>query len=200
VETASEILAEQFRGNPEIEKRIIAIASERHVPTSVIMALALGWRSSDLLKEIEFDLNPADVRASELYTKYAVAKAERIPSIIEADLVWARLNKYQTTMLVKPLIARLRFDPLVAEYCFAYVKLASNPDVKVSFPRILAAAGEMTAERAAWCREELERQQAIESPEFGFDVLAQTPRSLYLCLLDSLGETTSFASQLTPDS
>lgn len=200
VEAASDILAEQFRGDVDIEKRIIAIASENRIPTSVIMSLSLGWRDSELLKEIEFDLNPNDVRASELYTKYAVASAPKIPAILEADLAWARLNRYQVTMMTKPLLVRLRFDPEVAERCFAHLKTSNNSSVKASFPRLLAATGEMTVERADWCRGELERQQSLSSPEIGYDVLAQVPRSIGICLLESLGETPSVGIQTLSES
>jgi hypothetical protein len=173
---------------------------ENRVPTSVIMPLSLGWRQSELLKRLDFDHNPRDVGASELYAKYALALAAEIPPIIEADLGWSRHNKYQVTMMTKPLLARLRFDPEVATQSFAYLKTSTNPSVKASFPKLLAAIGEMTAERAGWCRAELERQQSLRSPEIGFDVLARVSRSVSLCLLESLGETQSAGTRVSPES
>ena len=139
------------------------------------MPLSLGWRDSELFKQLDFDHNPRDVSASELYTKYAVTAAAEIPPIIEADLAWARHNKYQVTMMTKPLIARLRFDPEVAAESFAHLKTSANPNVKASLPRLLAATGEITAERANWCREELGRQRSLRSPEIGYDVLRECP-------------------------
>jgi hypothetical protein len=200
VEAASDILADQFRGDPEIEKRIVALASENRVPTSVIMPLSLGWRENELLKQLEFDHDPREVRASELYTKYAVASAAKIPPIIEADLAWARYNRYQVTMMTKPLLGRLRFDPEVAEQVFAYLRTSANPSVRASFPKLLAATAEMTLERADWCREELRRQQSLASPEIGYDALARVARSVSLSLLESLGETPSAGTQLSPES
>jgi hypothetical protein len=200
VEAASDILADQFLGDPEIEKRIVALASENRVPTSVIMALSLGWRKNELLKHLEFDHNPWDVRASELYTKYAVASAAEIPSIIEADLVWTRYHKYQVTMMTKPLFARLRFDPEVAAPIFAHLRTSTNPNVKASFPKLLALTAEMTLQTADWCREELLRQRSLRNPEIGYDVLARVPRSVFLCLLESLGETPSTGTHVSPES
>jgi hypothetical protein len=75
------------------------------------MPLSLGWRDSELLKQIDFDHNRQDATASELYTKYAVALAAEIPPIIEADLAWTAHNKYRVKTMTKPLLARLRFDP-----------------------------------------------------------------------------------------
>jgi hypothetical protein len=199
VEAASDILAGQFRGDPEIEKRIVAIASEDSVPTSVIMSLSLGWRENSLLKQLEFDHDPQDVRASELYTKYAVVSATEMPPIVEADLAWTRHNKYQVTMMTKPLLARLRFDPEAATQCFAHLKTSTNPSVKASFPKLLAATGEMTAERANWCRQELERQRSLRSPEFGYDALSRVPSSVIVCLLESLGEVPSASTEVSPD-
>lgn len=200
VEAASDILADQFRGDPEIEKRIVALASQHRVPTSVIMPLSLGWRENGLLKQIEFDHNPRDVSASELYTKYAVALAAQIPPIIEADLAWARYNQFQVTMMTKPLLARLRFDPEAAAQMFAYLTTSSNSSVKASFPKLLAMTAEMTLERTDWCRAELRRQRSLSSPEIGYDVLARVPRSISLCLLESLGETPAAGAQVSPES
>jgi hypothetical protein len=200
VEAASDILADQFRGDPEIEKRIVALASEHRVPTSVIMPLSLGWRGNELLKQIEFDHNPRDVRASELYTKYAVASVAQIPPIIEADLAWARYNQFQVTMMTKPLLGRLRFDPEVAAQMFAYLRTSTNSSVKASFPKLLAVTAEMTLERADWCRQELRRQHSLSSPEIGYDALARVPRSVSLCLLESLGETPAAGAQVSPES
>jgi energy-coupling factor transporter ATP-binding protein EcfA2 len=199
VEAASDILAGQFRGDPEIEKRIVTIASEDSVPTSVIMSLSLGWRENSLLKQLEFDHDPQDVRASELYTKYAVVSATEMPPIVEADLAWTRHNKYQVTMMTKPLLARLRFDPEAATQCFAHLKTSTNSSVKASFPKLLAATGEMTAERADWCRQELERQRSLRSPEFGYDALSRVPSSVIVCLLESLGEVPSASTGVSTD-
>jgi hypothetical protein len=164
------------------------------------MPLSLGWRESELLRQLDFGREPRKVTASELYTKYAVALAEEIPPIIEADLAWAQRNRYQVTMMTKPLLARLRFDSEVATQSFAHLETSTNPSVKASFPKLLAATGEMTPERADWCREELERQQSLRSPEIGYDVLAGVPRSVSLCLLESLGETPSTGTQVSPES
>jgi hypothetical protein len=139
------------------------------------------------------------VRASELYTKYAVTSAEQIPSIIEADLAWARYNQFQVTMMTKPLLARLRFDPEAAGQMFAYLTTSTNSSVKASFPKLLAMTAEMTLERTDWCRAELRRQQSLSSPEIGYDVLARVPRSISLCLLESLGETQAAGAQVSPE-
>ncbi len=198
-EVAADILADQFRGDIEIEKRIVALASKNRVPLGVIMTLSLGWRESELLRQLQFD-HKREVSASELYTKYAVALAAEIPPIIEADLAWARRNKYQAMMMTKPLLARFRFDPEVATQSFEHLKTSTNPNVKASFPKLLAVTGEMTAERADWCREELERQQSLRSPEIGYDVLARVARGVGLCLLESLGEGSPGGTQISLES
>jgi len=199
VEAASDILADQFRGDPAIQERITDISSENHIPSSVIMPLSLGWRESELLRHLDFGSGPREVGASELYTKYAVASEAKIPQIIEDDLTWARHNRFQVTMMTKPLLSRLRFDPEVASRIFEHLKASLNPSVKASFPRLLAATGEMTPERIDWCREELGRQQSSSSPQIGYDVLEQVPRSVTLCLLESIGETASPGTQLSPE-
>ncbi len=164
------------------------------------MPLSLGWRENELLKQIEFDPNPREVRASELYAKYAIAPAAKIPPIIEADLAWARYNKYQVTMMTKPLLARLRLDPEVAAQMFAYLRTSTNSSVKASFPKLLAVTAEMTLDLTDWCRAELRRQQSLSSGEIGYDLLARVPRSISLCLLESLGETPAAGAQVSPES
>lgn len=198
VEAASDILADQFRGDPEVEKRIVATVSGDRVPTGVVMALSLGWRQNDLLKRLIFDHIPREATASELYTKYAVAPAVKVPPIIESDLSWVQHNQYQINMITKPLLARLRFDAEAAAQIFTHLQTSTNTGVKASFPKLLATAGEMTIERANWCREELSRQQSLSSPDIGYDVLGGVARSVSLCLLESLGETPSAATRLSP--
>ena len=83
----------------------------------------------------------------------------------------------------------MRFSP------YAY----TDANVKASFPKLLAATGEMTPERAEWCSEELERQQSLRSPEIGFDVLARVPRSIRLSLLESLGDTPAVGTQVSTE-
>jgi hypothetical protein len=200
VEAASDILADQFRGNLEVQKRILSLISEHHVPTSAVMPLSLGWPDTQLLQRFNFELDPNDVRAPELYAKYAVIASKDLPKILESDLAWARHHKYQVTMMLKPVLARLRYDSAAAVQVFDYLKGSSNPRIKASFPKLLAAAGEMTVERAEWCRKEIERQQVSVSPEIGYDITVTGPRSVVSCLLESIGETLSRGTVTAPES
>jgi hypothetical protein len=187
VEVASEIIAEQFRGDNEVENRIIAIANPESIPTAVIMALSLGWPNNPLLRDLGFGRRSREITAAELYTKYAIITAQQIPGYVASDIAWAQRNPYQVTMFSKPLLARLRYDVDAAQEMFAFLEKSSNSDVKASFPRLIAATGGMTTERLTWCSRELERQTQMESPEFGFDVLSRSQRSIRLTLLDAVG-------------
>jgi hypothetical protein len=164
------------------------------------MPLSLGWPNSELLKQLDYDRKPRHISADELYLKYAVGPAAEIPLAVEADFAWARHNEFHVKMMLKPLLNRLRFDAEAAAHMSSHMKTSANSSVKASFPKLLAATGEMTSERADWCREELKHQKSLVSPEIGYDVLARVPRSVSLCLLESLGETPSAGTQLSIES
>ncbi len=53
VETSAAILAEHFRGDAEVEKRLLALAQPHYVPVGVVMALSQGWPHSELLRHID---------------------------------------------------------------------------------------------------------------------------------------------------
>ena len=48
----------------------------------------------------------------------------------------------------------------------------------------------------AWCRRELERQDSLESPEFGYDLLSKRTRAVSACLFESLGEVLPVSERL----
>lgn len=200
VETASDILADQFRGNLDVQKRILGLTSEHSVPTNAVMPLSLGWPDTPLLRQLHFKLDPNDVSAAELYTKYAIIASKDLPNVLESDLAWARRHKYRVTMMSKPLLARLRYDSAAAAEAFDYLKCSGNPTIKASVPKLLAAAGKMTVVRAEWCRQEIERQQASVSPEIGYDITVTVPRSVVSCLLESIGETPTGGTVAAPES
>jgi energy-coupling factor transporter ATP-binding protein EcfA2 len=188
-EAAAVVLAEQFRADPKIEDRLVALGPPQHLRTGAIMALSLGWPGNQLLKELEFDTAQSrTMDASELYTKYACLPSSRIAGTLETDLISAQHNAFLVNNVIRPLVARLQSDPEAVRYLSDTLFSTTNPSVKASFPKILAFSGSFTAERDKWCRDELQRQRSLQSPEVGYDLLAKVTRAVSLCLLESLGE------------
>lgn len=79
-ETAASILAEQFRGDPAMEARLLSLAEPNRVRLGVIMALSLGWRQNQLLRQIEFHRRDSEIESAELYKKYACIYVEACSS------------------------------------------------------------------------------------------------------------------------
>ncbi len=202
-ETAASILAEQFRGDPAMEARLLSLAEANRIRLGVIMTLSLGWRQNQLLRQIEFHRRDSEIGSAELYTKYACISSERLAGSLERDLVWAQHNGFHAESIVRPLVARFKDDPQTTEAISAMLFKTTNPSVKASFCKLLAVSGSFTPERDSWSREELKRQIVPEIPELGYDILTRSTRAVSLCLLESLGEATtsdgSRAADLTSD-
>jgi hypothetical protein len=189
-ETASSLLAEQFRNDPAVEKKLLEFVKFDHIPTGVLMALCKGWPQSELLLEVQSDEESAQ-RASEvgvLYPKYATAAAIELPALLESDLARAQEDWLQKENLVNPVLARMRNDPPVVAHLFEHLTRTSNPSVMATFSRFIAAAGALTGVQARWYREEIARQSALRTPDVGIDLFAHAPRAVNICLLESLGE------------
>jgi hypothetical protein len=189
-EAAAILLADHFRGDPKVEERLVALNPPHRVRTGSVMALCLGWGCNRLLQELEFDtISSLAMDAGELYAKYVCLPASNLAAALETDLVSAQRNPFHVDNVIRPLIARLHTDSEAVSNLSDALFSTVNPSVKATFPKILAASGSFTAERDKWCRDELARQRALQSPEIGYDLLAKVPRAVSLCLLDSLGET-----------
>lgn len=191
-EAAAVLLAEQFRGDPGIEKRLVGLGSPDHLRTGVVMALSLGWRHNELLQELDFaTARSRTMDAAELYAKYACIPASVLPATLEADLILAQRNPFLVNNVIRPLVARLRDDPEAIGHVCNSLFTSANPTIKASFSKILAFSGSFTVERDKWSREEIGRQISLHSPEVGYDLLAKMPRTVNLCLIESLGESGS---------
>lgn len=186
VETSATILSEQFRGNAKIEERLGAMQSPYHIPTSVLMALSLGWPNTEVLQSFVFDDRRRSMEAGELYPKYTKIPPSQVSAALEADLLLAQDNPYLANNLIRPLSARLQNDAEVAESLMRTLSVSTDPSVKSSFPKLLAFSRGISSELDKWCREELARQEARSIPEIGYDLLAKSTRSVRLCLLETL--------------
>jgi hypothetical protein len=191
-EAAAVLLADQFRGDPRIEERLVGLGSPDHLRTGVVMALSLGWRHDQLLQELDFgSARSRTMDAAELYAKYACVPASMLSATFEADLILAQRNPFLVNNVIRPLVARLRDDPEAVGHVCNTLFTSANPNIKASFSKILAFSGSFTVDRDRWSREEIGRQESLQSPEVGYDLLAKMPRTVNLCLLESLGEASS---------
>jgi energy-coupling factor transporter ATP-binding protein EcfA2 len=191
-EAAAVVLAEQFRGDRRMEERLVALGSPDHLHTGIVMTLSLGWRGNQLLQDLEFDTaRSRTMDAGELYAKYACLPASMLATALEADLTSAQHNPFLVNNVIRPVTARLQGDTEAVRHVSEMLFATANPSVKASFSKILAFSGSFSVERDTWCREELERQRALQSPEVGYDLLAKTVRGVSLCLLESLGEASA---------
>jgi hypothetical protein len=191
-EAAAVLLTDQLRGDPRIEERLVGLGSPHHLRTGVVMGLSLGWRHNQLLQELDFGTaGSRTMDAGELYAKYACVPASVLPATFEADLILAPRNPFLVNNVIRPLVARLRDDPEAVGHVCDRLFTTANPTIKASFAKILAFSGSFTVDRDKWCREEIGRQISLKSPEVCYDLLAKMPRTVNLCLLESLGEASS---------
>jgi hypothetical protein len=129
--------------------------------------------------------------AAELYAKYACVPASMLSATFEGDLILAQRNPFLVNNVIRPLVARLRDDPEAVGHVCNTLFTSANPNIKASFSKILAFSGSFTVDRDRWSRDEIGRQESLQSPEVGYDLLAKMPRTVNLCLLESLGEASS---------
>jgi hypothetical protein len=190
-EAAAAIVAGQFRGDTNIEARLLSLIRPDHISLGVIMALSLGWRQSDMLRRIDFRRRRREVGSAELYAKYACIPLDHLPNALEKDLIWAQHNGFQSESIIRPLISRLNDDAQAREAISTMLFSNSNPSVKASFSKLLARSGGSTPELDGWCRRELKQQSLPNIPEIGYDLFARSARAVSLCLLESLGEVTT---------
>jgi len=197
-EAASSLIAEHFRQDISVEQKLLKLVKNEMIPTSVVMTLSKGWPDSQLLKqmnsEIEADASRRD--AVSLYPKYATIGAAQLPSVFASDLAWAHEDWYQADNLLRPVLIRLRNDPSAASKVFEFLTKSSNPSIRATFTKCLASVGGLTVEQSNWCREEISRQNKLPSPELGFDLVSGTVRSVSICLLESLGETVEETAEM----
>jgi hypothetical protein len=200
-EAATSILAEQFRGDPQVEARVVALTEADRARTSVVMALSLGWRNNEILWDLQFDHQGenAGPSAAFLYAKYACLPTGEIAAALEKDFLWAQHNGFQADCVVRPLIARLKVDPETVQALSEALYTSTNPSVKASFSKLLASSGSFTPERESWCKDELQRQSGPQIPEIGYDLLTRSTRAVRLCLLESLGEAFGKDNSITAD-
>jgi hypothetical protein len=189
VEVASSLLAEHFEGDAKIEEQLVSLGSPQFIRTGAVMALSLGWPGNEVLRTFAVGaLKDEAMDASHLYAKYALLPSSKLAAAVEGDLTWAQTHAHLVDSLIRPLAARLHRDSEVVRALSDTLFSTTNPSVKASFARLVASSSGLTAERDAWCRGELERQNSLESPEFGYDLLAKRTRTVSACLFESLGE------------
>jgi hypothetical protein len=135
--------------------------------------------------------------AGHLYAKYACLPSSELRATVEGDLTWARTHAHMADNLLRPLAARLGRDQQAVLMISDMLFSTTNSSVKASFPRLLAFSGNLTTERDAWCRKELEHQDSLEWPELGYDLLARRTRAVRVCLLESIGEALTVSEPLT---
>jgi hypothetical protein len=186
VETAASLLAEQFYEDTSIENRLVALSGPYHIPTDVVMALALGWPNSQLLRALDFDGHSHDMRAGEMYPKYALIAASETPQMIESDLFGVQRQPFLANNVIRPLLARLRRDATLADQLAHSLFVTGSPSVKASFSKLLSFSRGLSVELDKWSRDELARQDALTIPDIGYDLFAKTTQSVRLSALEVL--------------
>jgi hypothetical protein len=200
VEAAAFLLAEQFAGESKVERQLVSSGEPHFIQTGVAMALSLGWAHNEVLRDFAAEtLRDPTMDAAHLYAKYAWLPCPKLAEVLESDLPWAATNSHLADNLIRPVVARLHRDPDSVRVLSDALRATGNPSVKASFARLLALGSGLIAERDAWCRAELERQNSLMSPELGYDLLAKRTRAVTTCLFESLGELLPVSEPLMPE-
>jgi hypothetical protein len=188
-ETAAALLAQHFRKDPAVETRLQEFLKGGSVPTGVVEAICTGWPESECVEWLVKNMGALGLsNVAQLYIMYATVNVTGLPSLLAFHLKWALENRHQADALVKAALARLRNDASVHDSLFEFLTHASDPSVKASFPRFLKLAAGLTSAEFRWCRDEIDRQSGLRSPEVGFDLFLQTPRVVTICLLECLND------------
>lgn len=187
-----DLMVSHFRGDPEIA----AALPGRDRPTlwsdGLILALCLGWPEDPIIDDLYAELQHPD--RSPIYpVSFQSLTYSRIPAIELPDRLIIDLNQWERDRqrslgtISLQIVERVRSDTALYDALKETLKHDIDASSKTSIPIILAAAGGVSPELAAWCREEIELQLAEGAiPEFGFDIFKREVGSVVQSLLDVL--------------
>ncbi len=191
VAVAAEILGTHFCGSEEVLQRISVTLEGPFLNEGVLIALCEGWPDSDELERMASRVR----QRQERLTYYAgsallsrMGDVDRLLDLID-DLFdgVATSRQLNPTVLIRPVIRRLRSDDDLAARLSA--RLVDNPTAheKASIPRLLAAARSLSADQRQWSIDELARQlRPRVFSDIGIDVLQGRLRPVPACLMDVL--------------
>ena len=194
---AAEILAENFASDPYVRGKLFeALPIQQTDPISVRpelpLALCLGWPEDPLIEELyRWSRDIPEILSN--YTAYFEVTLSHCPISEFRDRLFRHLgarevqrNAYASRALLKSAVRRIRKDREVESSLLERFNDQLKPAEKASVPRLLASANGVSSEVLQFCANEIDRQNQLESPELGFDVVSAEIRGVYLSLLDAL--------------
>jgi hypothetical protein len=186
---ASEIIGEEFGGDPELLKLLEKQADSGNLQTFITIALSIGWPDSPVLKRIANAKRPQPwyLPAEAYIACWGMSGEDLLLGLkkVLASLEGSIWDFFPNT--TNPLVARFRQDASIRTLAGQRVMGGGTSDEKATLLKILSRSGGLTPNLIKWAREELRRQ--ISSPslaELGCDLPGSAVRPVAHSILDIL--------------
>jgi hypothetical protein len=128
--------------------------------------------------------SPGFYQAASFYLSYTKAPSDEFLDILGVDLSEACDARFYARFVVHPVLARLKRDGTLAASLLKAIEDTGDVNLKATVPRIVAETRGVDESLLGWCRAEIARQTRRAFPEFGYDLLAQSIRSVGHSLLE----------------
>jgi len=152
-EAAAVLLADQFRGDPRIEERLVGLGSRWHFPlVGAITNCSKSWNLA--LQGLELWMLANSMQNTRVFQPQCYQQRSK-------QICFAQRNPFFVNNVIRPLVARLRDDPEAVGHVCNTLFTSANPTIKASFSKILAFSGSFTVERDKWSQEEIGRQISL---------------------------------------
>jgi hypothetical protein len=186
---AAELVGRDYGGDPEVLEQILSGRARQEPYVKTILCLCEGWPDHPLLdfafshKEWSWGFLP-DVAWHRLLCVKGSSEevSQELLSLCSTPAPILRRSDWTP----RPFLRRLQHDDRLKEILLEKLEDQSTPSERTSIPAILASARGLIEKLRTWSESELDRQHALEFPEFGHDILAAEERAVAQSLLDVL--------------
>jgi hypothetical protein len=186
VETASGLLAQEFGADEAVLDRLLRNQPVAGLSSSRAIPLCLGWPEAPILERAyeQSKSNPGLYQAASFYLTYTKAPSDEFLDILREDLSVSCDDRFYARFVVRPVLARLKRDGALAAKLSKAIEEIVDVSLKATVPRLIAETRGVDESLLGWCRAEIARQTRSAFSEFGYDLLAQSIRSLTQSLLE----------------
>jgi hypothetical protein len=194
---AAELLGRDHAGDPAVLDRILAGRAKEAPYTKTVLCLCEGWPDHPLLDLAYRDKEWArEYFAPVGWLNLLCAKGPAEDVIEELiRLCSMPASAYgRRDWTPRPFLRRLRRDDQLAGRLLERLEGGPSPSERVSLPKMLWGSRGATGPLRSWSVREFERQDGLDYPDLGHDILTGEERSVSDALLDVLASAEHLGS------
>ena len=189
---AAELLGRDHAGDPTVLDRVLAGRAREAPYTKTILCLCEGWCDHPLLNLAYRDKGWAREYFATVGWHNLLCTKGTMEDVFE-ELLWLCSTPApvygRRDWTPRPFLRRLRRDDRLAGRLLERLNDRPSPAERVSLPRMLWGSRGATGSLRSWAVGEFERQESLDYPELGHDILAGEERATSEALLDVLAST-----------